>query len=351
MKQKFHHIFYLLVLVLFTFCRKENGENVLASKTQEVQNSLEQTVPNGWPAPKYNFAANPVSAEKFLLGRYLFYDKLLSADSTVSCGTCHKQQFAFSNGPQHATSLGVNGLHGLRNAPGLFNLAWNAKYMWDGAVNNLEMQPLAPISNPFELGSDINTCIKRVQASSKYKELVKKAYGDTIINSQRILKSLAQFTGLLFSNNSKYDKVKRGEVVFNALESAGYQVFKSNCSSCHTEPLFSDYSFRNKGLPIGVLQDSGRYRITGDLKDIYKFKVPSLRNTGYTSPYMHDGRFATLKEVVDFFSNGVSHSDNLDPLMASPKILSDEEKLNLILFLSTLNDQTFVTDQHFSEIH
>jgi cytochrome c peroxidase len=350
MKKLFSFIF-LLNLALFTSCQKNKG-NVMEKENDEAsQTEFSQTIPGGWPSPKYNFANNSITPEKFLLGRNLFYEEILSADSTMSCGSCHKQQFAFTNGPQQTTSIGMDGTHGLRNAPALFNLAWNTTFMWDGAVSNLEMQPLAPISNQLELGSDINTVIKRVQNSAKYKNLVKNAYGDTLVNSQRILKSLAQFTGLLLSNNSKYDKVKRSEVDFTTNENAGYEVYKIHCSSCHTEPLFSDYSFRNKGLPITPNQDSGRYRITGLPNDIYKFKVPSLRNLQFTAPYMHDGRFATLTEVIDFFTNGVSHSQNLDPLMAAPRFLSPEEKSNLLLFLNTLNDNTFVTDPRFSEIN
>jgi cytochrome c peroxidase len=157
--------------------------------------------------------------------------------------------------------------------------------------------------------------------------------------------------GLLVSYNGKYDKMKRGEATFSDVENAGYSVFKNKCNACHTEPLFTDHSFRNKGLPPNGYQDSGRYRITLSSLDIYRFKVPSLRNLGYTAPYMHDGRFQTLDDVFDFYVSGIANTVNLDPYLTQGHTLSTQERSNLLAFLATLNDSAFVKDPRFSEIH
>jgi cytochrome c peroxidase len=276
---------------------------------------------------------------------------MLSLDTSIACGSCHQQVFAFTNGPSHNVSHGVHDLLGKRNSPALFNLTWMPKMMWDGGVSNIENQPIAPIENPVEFNMNLAEAVKRIASSPKYQALCKKAYGDTIINSQRILKSLAQFLGLLVSYNSKYDKVKRGEAAFGDAENAGYSIFKNKCNACHTEPLFTDHSFRNKGLPPNAYQDSGRYRITLSSLDIYRFKVPSLRNLNYTAPYMHDGRFQTLDDVFDFYVSGIANTVNLDPYLTQGHTLSTQERSNLLAFLATLNDSAFVKDPRFREIH
>ncbi|MGZ3932357.1 MAG: cytochrome-c peroxidase, partial [Bacteroidia bacterium] len=224
--------------------------------------------------------------------------------------------------------------------------------MWDGAVNNLENQPIAPLSNALEMNIGLATAVFRIANTQKYKDLAKKAYGDTMINSQRLLKSMAQFTGLLVSYNSKYDQVKKGSATFTSEENNGYSVYKAKCSMCHAEPLFSDYEFRNKGLPINFYQDSGRYRITQLSTDIFKFKTPSLRNLAFTAPYMHDGRFATVDDVLTFFTSGVATNlPNIDFYMTQPHSITAQERNDLLSFLNTLNDYTFITDERFKEIH
>lgn len=308
-------------------------------------------IPAGWPQPVYTFSTNPMTFDGFTLGRHLFYEPMLSQDTSISCGNCHLQNFAFTNGPGHPVSHGVHDLLGKRNAPALFNLNWSGKLMWDGGVNNLEVQALAPISNPLEFNTSISIVVNRIAASSKYKALFKKAFGDTVVDSQRILKAFAQFMGLMVSYNSKYDKVKRNEDNFTVSESHGYNVFLSKCAVCHNEPLFTDFAFKNKGLAPNAYQDSGRYRITGNPSDIYKFKTPSLRNLAFTAPYMHDGRFSTLDDVLTFFTSGVSPTINLDPFMATPHTITAQEKTDLLSFLNTLNDYVFVNDPRFKEIH
>ncbi len=347
-------IYFLLFSLIFIFSCKKDTKKINETPQSEptpTTNIYLPIVPQGWPAPSYMFQNNPVTYDGFTLGRYLFYEPLLSLDTTVACGSCHEQTFAFSNGPSHTFSHGVNDVIGKRNSLALFNLTWPNQLMWDGAVNNLENQAITPITNPVEMNLNLGTAVSRLSYSTKYKTLFKKAFGDTLINSQRMLRAFAQFMGLMVSNNSKYDKVKAGQDVFTLSENNGYAVFTTNCAGCHTEPLFSDYTFRNKGLPINAYQDSGRYNITQNTADIYKFKVPTLRNLGFTAPYMHDGRFQTLSEVIDFFTNGVANTQNLDPFMVTPHPITIQQKSDLISFLNTLNDYSFTTNPRFSEIH
>jgi len=342
-------IFYLFILAAIVSCKKD--PEIIDPTINSGENNYSPVVPAGWPSPVYTFAGNPVTYDGFTLGRHLFYEPMLSEDTTVSCGSCHMQTFGFSNGPSHPTSHGVHSLLGKRNSPALFNLTWHTKIMWDGGVNNLENQPIGPIQNPIEMNLSLSNALTRIAASPKYKTLFKNAYGDTVVTSQRFLKSFAQFMGLMVSYNSKYDKVKNGSDVFTASENNGYTVFKNNCAACHAEPLFSDYSFRNNGLPVNSYQDSGRYKITFVSTDIFKFKTPSLRNLGLTAPYMHDGRFSTLSQVLNHYETGISATMNLDPVLSGGIILTAQEKSDLLSFLATLNDYTLFSDSRFSEIH
>lgn len=338
-----------LLLIVLVRCKKD--PEIASPDNSAALNNYSPVIPAGWPQPVYNFTSNPVTYDGFTLGRYLFYEPLLSQDTSISCGNCHQQIYAFSNGPDHPVSHGVHDLMGKRNAPALFNLNWHNLLMWDGGVNSLEVQPLAPITNPLEFNMSIASVINRLANLTKYKTLFKNAYGDTVVNSQRILKSFAQFMGLMVSYNSKYDKVQRHEDNFSASENNGFLVYQNKCSYCHFAPLYSDFSFRNKGLALNAYQDSGRYRITGNPSDMFKFKVPSLRNLAFTAPYMHDGRYATLDDVLNFFVSGVVSTPNLDPYMTVPHTISAQEKSDLLNFLNTLNDYTFVSDTRFKEIH
>ncbi len=337
----------MLIFVLAS-CKKDPE---IINPITETENLYAPVVPTGWPSPVYDFTGNTVTYDIFTLGRHLFYEPMLSVDSTISCGSCHMQVFGFTNGPSHATSHGVNGLLGKRNSPALFNLTWHTKIMWDGGVNNLENQPIGPIQNPIEMNLSLSNALTRIAASPKYKNLFKNAYGDTVVTSQRFLKSFAQFMGLMVSYNSKYDKVKNGTETFSAAENNGYALFKNKCASCHNEPLFSDYTFRNNGLPINSYQDSGRWRITLDPTDIFKFKTPSLRNLGFSAPYMHDGRFSTLNQVLNHYQTGVASTTNLDPQLIGGIPLTAQEKNDLLSFLATLNDYSLMNDPRFKEIH
>jgi len=304
-------------------------------------------VPKDWPQPKYDFKKNPLTEEGFQLGRHLFYDPIISRDSTISCASCHLQQTGFTH-VDHQLSHGIDGKIGTRNTLALINLAWNKDFMWDGGVNSIEVQAINPITNPDEMDETLANVIVKLQASEKYRKLFTKAFGDDKVNSQRLLKALAQYTVMLKSSNSKYDKVMRKEEDYNKREQRGYDIFKSNCASCHKEPLFRDDKFENNGLAIDTtLNDVGRIKITQKKEDYLRFKIPTLRNIQFTFPYMHDGRFKTLTEVVKHY-NSLGHDKNLPKELAKPMNLSDNDRVDLVLFLTTLTDTAFLYDKRFS---
>ena len=308
-------------------------------------------IPVGWPQPSYTFANNKLTQAGFALGRKLFYDVRLSRDNTVSCGTCHQQFSGFAQ-LDHPVSHGINNLLGTRNSPGLANMAWHPAFFWDGGVNNLEVQPINPIENHVEMDMTVLEVITRLSADMDYKARFKAAYGDETINSQRIFKAMAQFMGTMVSADSRYDKYMRGEEggTLTDQEKTGLSVFRQKCGSCHTEPLFSDFSYRNNGLqPDALINDSGRAHITRDAADMYKFKVPSLRNVAITRPYMHDGRITTLDAAVERYRTGIVNTPTLDPLLAGGISMTDGDKQAIVAFLKTLTDTVFISDPRFAE--
>lgn len=309
---------------------------------------VKEIIPDGWPTPNYNFSNNPLTPDGFVLGRTLFYEPLLSSDNTISCGSCHQQFSAFANSG-HDISHGVNSMLGKRNTPAIQNLNWNPTFMHDGGILNIEVMPFGPITNPVEMNETMTNVIAKLSASGKYKQLFTKAYGDDIVNSQRIFKAIAQFMGTMYSYNSKYDDVKSGKNNFTTQEQSGYSLFVQKCASCHKEPLFSDYDYRNNGLSINAYNDSGRAQITGNVSDRFKFKTPSLRNIEKTGPYMHDGRFNTLDQCLNHYSSGIVMSATLDPQLTGGIQLSIQEKSDIISFLKTLTDTKFLTDPRYSE--
>ncbi len=303
-------------------------------------------VPKGWPKPRYDFNRNPLTEEGFQLGRHLFYDPIISRDSTISCQSCHLQQTGFTH-VDHQLSHGIEGKIGTRNSMALINLAWNKDFMWDGGVNNLEVQPINPITNPLEMDESLDHVVNKLQKSEKYRILFTKAFGDDKVTSQRILKALAQFMVMLKSSNSKYDKVIRKEEQFNSQEQQGYALFKTHCASCHKEPLFSDDRFEKNGLVIDeTLNDLGRIKITNKPEDYLRFRTPTLRNIQFTFPYMHDGRFKTLTEVIKHY-NSLGHDKSLPKELAEPMMLSDNDRVDLVAFLQTLTDKEFLFDKRF----
>lgn len=298
--------------------------------------------PSHFPTPVYDLKNNPLHQEKIALGRALFYDPILSKDLSISCASCHSPYNAFAH-TDHDLSHGINDQIGTRNAPALFNLAWQSSFMWDGAINHLDMQALAPISHPGEMGESIKGVIDKLQSSTLYPNLFQKAFGDSLISTEKVLKALSQFQLTLVSANAKYDQVKKGETEFSPQEQNGYALFQKNCNTCHTEPLFSSYDFANNGLAIDTtLHDFGRGAISQQSSDSLTFKIPSLRNLSYTHPYMHDGRFRKLYQVLAHYSEGIDIQNIPAKALQKAILLSPNDKADLIAFLLTLNDKTFV---------
>lgn len=335
---------FFLIVSLLASCSKEDVGGLLLSFIQPVN----------FPAPIYNINANPIDENKFVLGRTLFYDPILSRNNTISCGSCHQQEGAFCH-IDHNVSHGIDDLLGTRNSPALQNLGFYTSFMWDGGVFDLDLQPLAPIENHVEMDEKAGNVIAKLKTTTKYPLLFKKAFGSEEITTAKMLKAMSQFMVMLVSANSKYDKYVRnengGELTVD--EQEGLVLFNAKCRSCHSSDLFTDQSFKNNGLPKTSVDDMGRYAITLNENDKYKFKVPSLRNVALTAPYMHDGRLRTLEAVLDHYQNGVVKSATLDPLLQTGStvgiVITSTEKQKIISFLKTLTDEEFIRDKRFSE--
>jgi len=323
------------------------------STKEQAEPELLFAPPANFPKPIYDMTKNPITQDGFALGKALFYDPILSRDGTISCGECHRQDFGFTH-HGHDISHGIDNLKGIRNSLALQNLAWQPDFFWDGGVGDLDFVPIAPIENPVEMDEKTGNVLEKLRKTTTYPTMFKKAFGTDDITSQRFLKALSQFMLSLVSANSRYDKYVRNEgVSLTTDELAGMNLFKQKCSSCHAGELFSDNSFRNNGLTIQGEKDEGRFRITENVADKYKFKVPSLRNISATKPYMHDGRFFSLDAVLDHYAGGVQNTPNLDEkLKENPQLgipLSAQEKQQIIAFLQTLTDEEFLTNKRFSE--
>lgn len=305
-------------------------------------------LPTNFPAPVYAPDENPPSRAAFELGRALFYDPLLSRDGTVSCGTCHQQSVAFADAGR-ALSVGIQGRLGTRNTPALQNLRWRRTLLWDGGVAHLEVLPLAPLTNALEMDETLAGVLTKLNAHPDYPRRFAQVYGAGPVNSQQFLRALAQFMAGFTSANSRYDHYVRRETggTLTDAELRGLTVFRANCTGCHATDLFSDETYRNNGLDSTFPQDSGRAHITGRVGERGLFKVPSLRNVALTAPYMHDGRFRTLPEVLAHYDHGVVASPTLDPLLRRPDgglgiRLDAQQQADLLAFLQTLTDDTFL---------
>ncbi|PHR73653.1 MAG: cytochrome-c peroxidase [Lutibacter sp.] len=300
---------------------------------------------------------NPQTVEGVSLGRKLFYDTILSGDNTQSCAACHSPENAFTDSDRF--SVGIDGLLGNRNSMPLFNLAWNynEKFFWDGRSFAIEGQALEPVKNPIEMHNTWNNAVISLQNHNEYPDLFFEAFGTRTIDSTLVTKAIAQFERTLISANSRFDKHLLGQITLTASELNGFNVFmdesKGDCFHCHgnaNNPLWTDNDFHNNGLDATFL-DIGLGQFTGNPADNGKFKSPSLRNLEFTAPYMHDGRFTTIDDVINHYSEGLVNSPTIDPLMKSVNSggvqLSDSDKADLKAFLLSLSDSEFITNPDF----
>lgn len=331
--------FVALVFLAIEACKKKD--------TSPPATPLAFPLPPGWPPPTYDLTTNPLTTEGFELGRKLFYDGKLSKDGNYPCSSCHQDVAAFGTF-DHDLSHGYNNSHTTRNAPGLFNMAWRRSFMYDGAIGHLDQVTIPQLTAINYMAEDVDNVLNKLRADEHYRTMFRKTFGDDQINKDRMTKAISQFLVMMVSSDSRYDKMKRGEYTFNLPESLGYDIFKAKCTSCHQEPFFTDFSFRNIGMAADpTLNDKGRMMVTLNRADSLKFHVPSLRNVQATYPYGHDGRFITLDHVMEHYRSGVVDGPTTDPLVKNRIPLSNFEIGQLKAFLYTLTDSTFLNDQRF----
>ena len=311
---------------------------------------------------------NPLTKEGVELGRFLFYEKRLSGDNTMSCATCHMPQNGFSDANQF--SVGIDGIAGTRQSMALVNLGWENFFFWDGRASSLEEQILEPVPNPIEMHQSWKDAVSKLNADVKYRNRFFRAFNEEGIDSIKVTKAIAQFLRTLVSGESKYDVMYKYEnsMTLNSNEQsvlgtidpeewAGYDLFKSlngaDCFHCHNGPLMQVKKFSNNGLMPNSINDLGRAHVTNNPEDNYKFKVPTLRNIALTAPYMHDGRFTTLDEVIEHYSSGIHMNPTIDPLIEFGSQggvqLDVQEKYLLKKFLLTLTDNNFINNPKFKD--
>lgn len=336
-------------------------------------------VPSGFTAPEpypleypANFGGrftipedNPTTKQGVYLGRLLFYEGRLSKDNTFSCANCHQQQLAFTDGK--ATSEGVDGFPTRRSAMSLANLLWVRNLFWDGRARSLEEQAIVPLTDPHEMGQSLDVSAEKLRQTALYPELFAEAFGSPGITGDRIVKAIAQFERTLISADAPYDRYlqgsyqpteqeKRGMALFMTTPSPEKNIRGANCGHCHGTPKIFKELFHNNGLD-SLPNDEGRMDFTGQDIDRGRFRVPTLRNIALTAPYMHDGRFSSLQEVLDHYNEHIRQSPYLSPFIAEATnepggkslLLREDEKQDIIAFLHMLTDSTFVNNPEFSD--
>ena len=323
--------------------------------------------PPGWTAMEIP-PDNPMTVEGVKLGRFLFWEKALSSDHSMSCGNCHKPPTSFSD--DDTFSEGVTGELGTRQSMPLINLGWHQFFFWDGRAITLEEQILEPVENPVEMNNTWENAVADVKAKSIYPPMFEAAFGTPEVDRYRISKAIAQFIRTMISGDSKWDKAQRGELFLTTEEAEGFELFKregapeeitdpsqygGDCLHCHkwSTNHFTDFVFHNNGID-SLFTDLGRGEVTGNPLDFGKFKTPTLRNIEFSGPYMHDGRFTTLEEVIDHYNSGGHPSETIDPFMKYQGLglqLLPIHKQQLLAFFQTLTDTAFVNNPDFQDPH
>lgn len=352
--------FGTLLLLIFAACNPKDPVEtpVTLDPTPLVVNIGDFPTPD-WPTD------NKLTVAGVQLGRMLFYEKLLSKDGSQACADCHKQQDAFADIRQF--SIGVEKLPGKRQAMAVMNLAWHQNGMfWDGRAPKVRDQALKPIQDPLEMNETLPNVVTKLSAEKTYTDQFIRAFGDATVTSERIGLALEQFMLTVISKDSKYDQYLKGRATLTAEEERGRKLFfteydpfgsskGAECFHCHAGYNFTNDEFMNNGLDTDAnLKDEGRKKVTNDPADRGKFKVPSLRNIAQTPPYMHDGRFATLEDVIDHYDHGVQNSATIEfilqyNLQPGGLKLSVQEKSDLLAFLKALSDPTFLTNTAYGK--
>lgn len=366
-------VFFLILVLFLALCKKEKVDPVYQPTPYQIH------IPQFFPTKLNIPPDNPMTVEGVELGRYLFYDGRLSGrthpDSLMSCGTCHLQSRAFVCGIDHpkftgGATFGLTGIPTPHNMMPLINMVFNHNgYLWNGMIHEsnevssrrrLEDLVWMGVVAPHEMHGDTNRTVALIQSIPGYPELFFKAFGSNQVTMKNIGKAIAQFIRTLISANSKFDKYLRGEVQLSQDELSGYVLFMTeegaDCFHCHGGagvPLFTTNLFYNNGKDTLFNDPRDRYAITGNARDKGAYRAPTLRNIELTAPYMHDGRFATLEEVIDFYSHDVKQSPYVHPLMHHVNRggvhLTPKQKQDLLAFIKTLRDDEFLTKPEFSK--
>lgn len=330
----------LLSSALIVSCQKDN--ETVSQETEVI------VIPEGFPDMPFP-EDNQFTMTRWKLGKKLFYDPILSVDGTLSCASCHKANLAFAD--DVSFSPGVENRPGVRNAPSLANVGYHPYFLREGSVPTLEMQVLVPIQEENEFAHDMLKIVEALKQNSEYVKMAKEAY-DREPDPFVVTRAIGTFERSLISGNSAYDKYyyQGNTSALTASQKRGMDLFfssKTHCSDCHGGFNFTNYSFENNGLDT-VYSDPGRMRLTGLPEDESIFKVPSLRNAEVTAPYMHNGQFNTLMEVVEHYNSGGKDHPNKSGLI-QPLNLSPQEKEDLVAFLKSLTDLNFLTNPRFKK--
>ncbi len=360
-------IIFITVIALLGACREDDNSDLIIEREEPHNNDPGEPTPYTFQVPAHfsRIGApfvpqdNPTTVEGVALGKKLFFERKLSRNNQISCASCHKPEASF-NDPGKAVSIGADGTtQGIRNAMPLFNLAWtkitNSDFNWHGNAESLEEQALEPVVNPLEMQESWPNVVNKLKADPDYPRLFNEAFGTVDIDSHLVVKAIAQFERTLISGESRYDNYINNQSngpTLTAQEIRGLQLFinedKGDCAHCHgdqSNPLMTDFQFRNNGLDANP--DSGLAAVTKNPNDIGKFKTPSVRNLVFTAPYMHDGRFTTLEEVVDFYIDDIQESPTLDGFMRKKRELTSQERADLVAFLKSMTDSSFTRNPAF----
>jgi len=356
----------ITAIAVITACQK-NSDDVTEVEQPEVLPEYDSTAFNFdygiFPNPHLP-EDNALTVEKVKLGRMLFYDEILSKDEIQSCADCHLQVDGFSD--IRRFSLGVEDLPGKRQAMAVFNMAWhNNGFFWDGRAPLLRDQALMPIQDPLEMNETLENVVAKLQNEKDYRFQFARAFEDPAITDEKMALAMEAFMFTIVSNNSKFDQFLLDQYAFTASEQRGYDLFFTEfdpngsekggeCFHCHAGINFTNNKYMNNGLDVDEdFADEGYYATTGLPEDMARFKVPSLRNIANSAPYMHDGRFETLEEVIDHYNTGVKESSTIDEIMQfnlDPGLdLSEQDKADLVAFLKALSDETFLNNPDYTD--
>ncbi len=346
-----------LVICIFFGCKKTDKASLDLEMYPLVYDAH-------FPTPTI-LSDNKITKAKVALGRKLFYENKLSGDNSMNCAHCHQQQNGFSDSARY--SSGIHGLKGTRQAMPIQNLVWNNnRFFWDGRAPLLRHQSIKPIEDPLEMAAVLSVVVAKLKKEESYQRMFMKAFGSEEVNFQRISFALEAFMFTLISDKSKYDQWKNGTETFSDSELRGKNLFfgeynpffpeisGADCAHCHSGSSFTNNEYMNNGLDATInFTDLGFYNVSNQVKDKATFRTPSLRNISLTAPYMHDGRFQTLEQVIDHYNDGIQNSStlssHLEQTLTQGLLLDSQDKLDLIAFLKTLSDPSFISNVNFAK--